>query len=119
MGKALFDNQVIDAHLTLPLYKHILALPITFDDLAYIDAELLKNLTWLRDNTGVDALCLDFVINEDIFGEKVTKELKSGGNDVEVNDNNKYEYIELQLKYRMLDSINQQLTALLKGKNYI
>ena len=115
MGKALFDNQVVDAHLTLPLYKHILALPINFDDLEYVDADLHKNLTWLRENSGVDALCLDFVINEEIFGENVTKDLKPGGSEIEVDDSNKFEYMELQLKYRMLDSINPQLTALLKG----
>ena len=115
LGKALFDNQIVDAHLTLPLYKHLLALPIRFDDLEYFDAELHKNLAWLRDNSGVDALCLDFVVNEEIFGENVAKELKPGGSNIEVTDENKYEYMELQLKYRMLDSINSQLTALLKG----
>ncbi len=53
-----------------------------------------------------------------VFGESVELELKPGGKKIEVTDENKVEYMELQLKYRMLDSINPQLTALLKGSNH-
>ena len=60
LGRALFEGMLIDAHLTLPMSKHILGIPITFSDLEFIDVELYNNLKWLKVNSGVDSLCLDF-----------------------------------------------------------
>uniref|UniRef100_H3HC66 HECT-type E3 ubiquitin transferase n=1 Tax=Phytophthora ramorum TaxID=164328 RepID=H3HC66_PHYRM len=44
-----------------------------------------------------------------------TVELKPGGESIDVTDENKMEYLSLVLRYRMLDSVAEQLTALLKG----
>ncbi|RLN96671.1 hypothetical protein BBJ28_00002297, partial [Nothophytophthora sp. Chile5] len=60
IGRALFEGILIDAHLALPVCKHILGIPITFSDLEFVDNDLYKNLKWLRDNTGVESLALDF-----------------------------------------------------------
>lgn len=60
IGRALFEGILIDAHLALPLCKHILGIPITFSDLEFVDNDLHKNLKWLRDNHGVESLALDF-----------------------------------------------------------
>ncbi|TYZ62005.1 hypothetical protein PybrP1_010913 [[Pythium] brassicae (nom. inval.)] len=63
IGRALFEGILIDAHLALPLCKHILGVPITFSDLEFVDNDLYKNLKWLRDNPGVESLALDFTID--------------------------------------------------------
>jgi hypothetical protein len=42
-------------------------------------------------------------------------DLKPGGRDIDVTDENKLEYLALVLKYRMLDSVAEQLGALLTG----
>lgn len=42
-------------------------------------------------------------------------ELKPDGASIELNDKNKQEYLNLVLKYYMLDSINEQLAAFLNG----
>ena len=60
IGRALFEGILIDAHLALPVCKHILGIPITFSDLEFVDNDLYKNLKWLRENTGVESLALDF-----------------------------------------------------------
>jgi E3 ubiquitin ligase SMURF1/2 len=60
----------------------------------------------------VDALCVTFSIQTP-SGETV--ELKPDGSNVDVTDENKMEYLSLVLRYRMLDSVSEQLTALLKG----
>ena len=43
----------------------------------------------------VDDLCLDFTITKESFGQTLMIELKEGGEDIEVDDDNKHEYIAL------------------------
>ena len=42
LGKAFFDSQLVGCHLALPIYKHLLAMPITFHDLEVVDADLVS-----------------------------------------------------------------------------
>ncbi|KAG7402095.1 hypothetical protein PHYBOEH_007309 [Phytophthora boehmeriae] len=112
LGKAILDGLVVEVSLALPLLKHLLGVPITFSDLEFLDEELFKHLSWVRDNDHVDALCVTFSIQTP-SGDTV--ELKPGGNNLDVTDENKLEYLSLVLRYRMLDSVAEQLTALLKG----
>lgn len=109
------EHQTLPVHLSLPLLKHILAVPITFSDLEFVDADLYRNLRWIQDNNNVGVLHLDWTITEEHFGEKVVTELKPGGAKIALTDENKTDYLRLMLKYRMLDSIKDQLWHLLKG----
>ncbi|CAI5714766.1 unnamed protein product [Hyaloperonospora brassicae] len=112
LGKAILDGLVLEVSMSLPLLKHLLGVPITFSDLEFLDEELYKHLSWVRDNNHVDALCITFSIQTPL-GETV--ELKPGGSNIDVTDENKMDYLSLVLRYRMLDSVAGQLTALLKG----
>ncbi|CAI5730513.1 unnamed protein product [Peronospora destructor] len=112
LGKSMMDSLVLEVSMSLPLLKHLLGVPITFSDLEFLDEELHKHLSWVRDNDHVDALCVTFSIQTP-SGDTV--ELKPGGVNIDVTDENKIEYLSLVLRYRMLDSVAEQLTALLKG----
>ncbi|RLN68836.1 hypothetical protein BBJ28_00002716 [Nothophytophthora sp. Chile5] len=112
LGKAILDGLVLEVSLALPLLKHLLGVPITFSDLEFLDEELHKHLSWVRDNDNVDALCVTFSIQTP-SGDMV--ELKPGGSAIDVTDENKMEYLGLVLRYRMLGGVAEQLTALLKG----
>uniref|UniRef100_A0AAV1T6S6 HECT-type E3 ubiquitin transferase n=1 Tax=Peronospora matthiolae TaxID=2874970 RepID=A0AAV1T6S6_9STRA len=112
LGKAVLDGLILEVGISLPLLKHLLGVPITFSDLEFLDEELYKHLSWVRDNDHVDALCVTFSIQTP-SGETV--ELKPGGSNIDVTDENKIDYLSLVLRYRMLDSVAGQLTALLKG----
>jgi E3 ubiquitin ligase SMURF1/2 len=116
VAKCLLEGQLLTVHFSLPLLKHILGVPISFSDLEFLDEELYRNATWLRDNENVDNLSLDFTIQHmDGNDEMVTTELKPGGRDVLVTDENKEEYLDLLMKYKMFDSVKEQLSALLQG----
>ncbi|CEG36049.1 hect e3 ubiquitin [Plasmopara halstedii] len=112
LGKAILDGLVLEVSLSLPLLKHLLGVPITFSDLEYLDQELFKHLCWVRDHDNVEDLCVTFSLQTP-SGETV--ELKPDGENVDVTDENKMEYLMLVLRYRMLDSVSEQLTALLRG----
>ncbi|KAH9092004.1 hypothetical protein Ae201684P_011543 [Aphanomyces euteiches] len=116
LGRALFEGMLIDAHLTLPMYKHILGIPITFSDLEFVDVELYNNLKWLKQNKGVESLCLDFSVNVAQYDkEPLTIDLCPNGRHIAVTDENKDEYIYLRFKWIMMTSISPQLASLIKG----
>jgi E3 ubiquitin ligase SMURF1/2/E3 ubiquitin-protein ligase NEDD4 len=116
LAKAIMEQIVVPAMLSLPLRKQILSIPITFSDLEFVDVDLFRNLCWLRDmSSGVENLGLVFAVDYQFAGNKSTFELIEGGSDIPVTDDNKHEYLELSLRHRMLDSIMPQLQSFLKG----
>jgi hypothetical protein len=119
MGKALFDQQLVNGHMVQYIYKHMLGWPIAFRDLAMVDEEFYNNLKQLKQlaDSGEDlsALCLDFTTTEEVMDIKEEYELVPGGANMEVNNDNFPEYLEAKLKYRMLDRVKPQLNELLLG----
>uniref|UniRef100_K3XBD9 HECT-type E3 ubiquitin transferase n=1 Tax=Globisporangium ultimum (strain ATCC 200006 / CBS 805.95 / DAOM BR144) TaxID=431595 RepID=K3XBD9_GLOUD len=116
LGRALLEGQLMKAHLALPVLKHLLGVPISFSDLEFYDQEVYKSLKWMKENDGVDALCLDFsVTNRKLNGEVEVIDLKEDGRNIEVTDENKHEYIYLRLRHIMLDSFAEQLQHLMAG----
>ncbi|KAJ0389170.1 hypothetical protein ATCC90586_010826 [Pythium insidiosum] len=127
VGRALLDGAVLGFHLSVPLLKLILGIPVTFDDLEYYDAELYRNLKWLLENDGVEDLGLDFSVCEQRgFGrddgamgavgaagdgltddgsiggssmETVVVDLIPNGRHVSVTDENKVLYVDRRFKY--------------------
>ncbi|CAL8470976.1 g10518 [Coccomyxa elongata] len=115
VGKALYDGQVIDAYFTRSFYKHMLGQPLTYQDIEGVDPEYYKNLTWLLEHDMTDVVDLNFVEEVDYFGRVEHVELKPGGRDVKVTNENKREYVDLVAEHRMTTAIRAQIQAFLKG----
>eukprot|EP00750_Incisomonas_marina_P013712 INCI17527.1.p1 GENE.INCI17527.1~~INCI17527.1.p1 ORF type:complete len:707 (+),score=109.33 INCI17527.1:221-2341(+) len=117
MGKALFDGQLINAHLTKPLYKHLLGHPLMAADLEFVDSELFHNLRALPglDEDDIEGLCKTFVVEKSEFGVISQHELKPGGAEIEVRKENLLEYAELLVEYYLFRSMREQLQHLLQG----
>lgn len=115
LGKALFDRQIVAGHLVRPLYKHILGWPLTVADLEHLDSDTFANLCKLKDLEDVEVCCLDFTVTEDHWGTAHTVELKPDGANCSVTNSNVDEYIQLQMRYRLLDRVKEQVKALLIG----
>ena len=43
-----------------PLLKHLLGVPVSFDDLQFVDSSLHQTLGWMVQNQGVDQLAIYF-----------------------------------------------------------
>jgi E3 ubiquitin ligase SMURF1/2/E3 ubiquitin-protein ligase NEDD4 len=115
-GKAIMEQQALKAALSLPLRKQIISLPITFSDLEFVDAELYKNLLWLKINKDkVGSLMLDFTVSYSYNATTITYDLKENGSNIMVTPENIDEYLQLSLRHRMLDSIKPQLENFLMG----
>ena len=63
----------------------------------------------------VSAMCLDFTVTEDSMGVRHEVELQEGGSMTEVTNLNLSQYLEANLRYRMLDRCKAQLQELLLG----
>ena len=79
--------------------------------------------------TLADAKCVDsenditgvieetFTTAEDRFGEMVTIELKPGGEAIDVTEENKKEYVDLVVEYRISRRVQEQFEAFMSGFN--
>ncbi len=57
----------------------------------------------------------EFTIEDDQFGEKKIVELKEGGSQLSVTEENKAEYVRLVVAFRLDNSIKDQIKAFLDG----
>ncbi|KAF0726004.1 hypothetical protein Ae201684P_016531 [Aphanomyces euteiches] len=115
MGRALLDGQVLPLHLNPVLFKAILGVPMTLDDVECLDRSVYKSLRYVVENSGVDSLALTFSETEQ-RGHFVTEiNLIENGQEIEVTDANKYEYVDLKVRYLLFTRIQDQLNALVQG----
>jgi len=100
-----------------PLFKHMVGAPVCLRDLAFINKDLHEGLTWMEENTGVEALCYTFsvTIKGPDGGGSQEVELVPGGRDLEVTDANKDAYARARFKWEVLDNRCRQLAELLVG----
>lgn len=121
IGMALHHGRLLDAYFIRPFYKTILDQPTSLDDVQGFDAEYHKNLSYvLETENGGEIVGATFSITEELDdGSTVEKELKPGGEDIDVTDANKHEYINLVLKHKFVDSVKSQMDQLKKGLNEI
>ncbi|CAH0488408.1 unnamed protein product [Peronospora farinosa] len=115
VGRALLEGAVLNFHLCAPLLKMMLGIPIAFGDLEYLDAEMYKNLTWLLDNDDAGTLELDFTVSQRHGNHVQTVELIPAGRNIQVNDDNKFEFADRKFRFMMFESVAPQLVSFLKG----
>ncbi|PWN37850.1 HECT-domain-containing protein [Meira miltonrushii] len=115
LGLAIFHRRFLDAYFIVSFYKMILKKKIQLADLEGVDADYYRSLQWMLDNSIVDVVDETFTAVEDKFGEIVTVPLKAGGEDIEVTDENKKEYIELMTEWRIVRRVEEQFKAFISG----
>ncbi|PVU96062.1 hypothetical protein BB559_002515 [Furculomyces boomerangus] len=114
MGLAIFHRRFLDAFFTSSFYKMILRKPITLDDMQSVDDEIYRSMVWALEND-ISDMGFMFTVDEYKFGELVEVELKPGGKDIEVTEENKKEWVQLNVQYRICDRIKEQFDAFLSG----
>ncbi|KAK7790386.1 hypothetical protein R5R35_006760 [Gryllus longicercus] len=115
IGIAVFHGHYIDGGFTMPFYKMLLNKPITLTDIEGVDPELHRSLTWMLENTVTGIIDTTFSVEHNSFGVLRVHELKPGGRDIVVTEDNKKEYVRLYVNYRFMRGIEQQFLALQKG----
>ncbi|KYQ56552.1 E3 ubiquitin-protein ligase SMURF2 [Trachymyrmex zeteki] len=115
IGIAVFHGHHVDGGFTTPFYKMLLNKAITLSDIEGVDPELHRSLTWMLENSIDGVLDATFSVEHSSFGVLKNHELKPGGKDIPVTEENKREYVRLYVNYRFMRGIEQQFLALQKG----
>lgn len=114
VGVAIFHQKFLDAFFVTSFYKQILGMQCSVEDIESVDAEVYKGLVWMQEND-VTGLMYTFSVDDERFGQVEEVELKTGGCDMEVTNENKEEYIELLTKWRLSMRIQEQMAAFNRG----
>lgn len=115
IGMAVFHGHFIEGHFTLPFYKMLLRKPISLDDIEFVDPELYRSLCWMLENNITDVIDTTFLVQHNAFGQLQELELKEGGRNATVTEENKHEYVSLYVNYRCRRGIESQMEALQRG----
>ncbi|KAK7506292.1 hypothetical protein BaRGS_00002404 [Batillaria attramentaria] len=119
IGMAIFHGHYLDGGFTMPFYKQLLGKPVTLEDLESVDPDLHRSLCWMLENNIENVLDNTFSVEHNSFGKVHEYELKPGGREIKVTEENKREYVKLYVQWRFMRGIEAQFLALQKGFNEI
>ncbi|XP_054435820.1 NEDD4-like E3 ubiquitin-protein ligase WWP1 [Pteronotus mesoamericanus] len=120
IAMALFNEKFIDTGFSLPFYKRMLSKKLTIKDLESIDTEFYNSLIWIRDNNIEECgLEIYFSVDMEILGKIISHDLKLGGANILVTEDNKDEYIGLMSEWRFSRGVQEQTKAFLDGFNEV
>jgi hypothetical protein len=117
LGLAIYNSIILDLHFPFVVYKKLIGIKPNFTDLKDINPELAKGLQKLLDFEGnvEDTFVQTFQISYEVFGVRETHDLKEGGADIPVTNENRQEFVDLYTEYLLEKSIEKQFAAFLDG----
>ncbi|KRZ13433.1 NEDD4-like E3 ubiquitin-protein ligase WWP2 [Trichinella zimbabwensis] len=120
VAMAFFHSKFIYNGFTMPFYKRMLGKRLTLEDLESVDPEFYNSLKWMQENNVDEAdLGLYFTMDYSLLGEHLSDELKPGGKDIKLTEENKEEYLNLTVEWRFNRGIQEQTKAFFDGFNEI
>ncbi|CAM4742945.1 unnamed protein product [Rotaria magnacalcarata] len=114
IGMTIYHGKLLEAFFIRPFYKMLLSKSITLADMESVDREYYQSLKYILDNDPAE-LDLYFVVSEEVLGDLREHELKTDGQNIQLTEQNKQEYIELVIKYRFIQRIVTQMNAIKQG----
>ena len=115
-GMAVYHGKLLDGFFIRPFYKMMLAKPIELKDMESVDTEYFNSLIWIKENDPSE-LELTFQVDEENFGQTVSVELRPGGKETRVTNENKDDYIQLVIEWRFINRVRKQMDQFLAGFN--
>lgn len=114
------QNQVIlDIPILSTCYKILLDQKLDMDDLKEWQPDVWQSFQYIlnyKDDAPLeDILARTFTIDYEIFGEKVTENLKKDGDKIYVTKENRREFIDLYIEHLFLIQCEKQLDSFKRG----
>jgi E3 ubiquitin-protein ligase HUWE1 len=106
IGKAIFDECLLECYFVKALYKIISGEELSIKDLEDFDNEYYNNLKWCLEN---DVACLmtTMSVEQDYYGKIEEIELVPGGKTIPLTNDNKWTYVEKIAHFRLYKSTAQ------------
>uniref|UniRef100_A0A8C9VCC7 HECT and RLD domain containing E3 ubiquitin protein ligase 3 n=1 Tax=Scleropages formosus TaxID=113540 RepID=A0A8C9VCC7_SCLFO len=117
-GLAIYNSTVVDLHFPLVLYKKLLDVSPTLDDLKELSPTEGRSLQQLLNYDGddfEDTFCLNFAITREYYGLTEMKELVPGGENIVVQKSNREDFIKAYLNYIFDSSVKELYGAFSSG----
>uniref|UniRef100_A0A0E0D4M4 HECT-type E3 ubiquitin transferase n=1 Tax=Oryza meridionalis TaxID=40149 RepID=A0A0E0D4M4_9ORYZ len=112
VGKALYEGILLDYCFSPKLLGRYSFL----DELSTLDSELYRSLMQLKHYEGdVEDLCLDFTLTEELGGRRIVHELRPGGKNISVTNENKLHYVHAIADYKLNRQILPFANAFYRG----
>jgi len=118
LGLAIYNGIILDLHFPFVVYKKLLKYSHSFDDLYEVDPDLAKGLRQLLDYQGDDLEDIydsTFEITKEVFGKRISYNLKPGGDKVMLTSANRREYVSLYVDFMLNKSVQKQFEAFSRG----
>ncbi|PWY67414.1 putative E3 ubiquitin-protein ligase hula [Aspergillus eucalypticola CBS 122712] len=117
VGLAIFHRRFLDSFFIGAFYKMMLRKKVSLQDMEGVDEDLHRNLAWTLENDIEGIIELTFCVDDEKFGERTTIDLKPGGRDIPVTNENKHEYVELVTEWKIVKRVEEQFNAFMSGFN--
>nr|GLL46392.1 E3 ubiquitin-protein ligase UPL7 isoform X1 [Ipomoea trifida] len=116
VGKALYEGILLDYSFSHVFVQKLLGRYSFLDELSTLDPVLYRNLMYVKHYEGdVRELSLDFTVTEESLGKRHVIELKPGGKDASVTNDNKLQYIYAIADYKLNRQILPFSNAFYRG----
>lgn len=116
VGLAIFHRRFLDAFFIGALYKMMLGKAVALADMEGVDADFHRSLQWMLDNDiSGGILEQTFSTEDERFGVLTVEDLIPNGRNIEVTNENKKEYVDLMVKWRIEKRIAEQFQAFKEG----
>ncbi|XP_063314711.1 probable E3 ubiquitin-protein ligase HERC3 isoform X1 [Pelobates fuscus] len=117
-GLAIYNFTVVDLHFPLVMYKKLLNVPATLEDLKELSPTEGRSLQQLLVYPGDDieeTFCLNFTICRESYGLTETKLLVPGGDQITVKKDNREEFVNAYVNYVFNQSVQEWYEAFSTG----
>ncbi|KAK0615002.1 hypothetical protein B0T17DRAFT_619836 [Bombardia bombarda] len=116
VGLAIFHRRFLDAFFIGALYKMMLGKSVVLADMEGVDADFHRSLQWMLDNDiSGGILEQTFSTEDERFGVITVEDLIPNGRNIDVTNDNKKEYVDLMVKWRIEKRIAEQFQAFKEG----
>lgn len=115
MAKAIHDSCFLDCHFIRPIYKAIIGKNPGLKDMESIDPEYYKSLLWILENDITDVLDITFSLETENSGKYESHDLIPNGSEIAVTEENKKEYVNKVIDFKLKLSFKTQLEHLVSG----
>ncbi|KAG0184638.1 Ubiquitin-protein ligase E3B [Apophysomyces sp. BC1034] len=116
VGKAVYEGILLDVQFASFVLAKLLGRNVFLEGVKELDEDIWRNLTFIKHYDGcMEDLGLTFAVDEDEFGQRVTRELKYGGKHISVTNENKVEYVYLMADYKLNRQTKEQTQAFIEG----
>ncbi|XP_043530291.1 probable E3 ubiquitin-protein ligase HERC4 isoform X2 [Chiloscyllium plagiosum] len=118
-GLAVSNGFICNFHFPLALYKKLLSVPPTLEDLKELSPTLGTSLQDVLDYEYDDieeVLCHDFTVNKKTAdGKIIQQELIPDGSKIPVQKHNRKQYVDAVVDYKLNTSVKKQFEAFSQG----